>query len=110
MGRKQNGFVVGTEAAGDFAGRMEGQAFAIAPAGRHYKDIKISIAVRSECNAFTIVTPHRSELVRFTKGQRTGRAAGGRDRIDIALVFEKDGLAIGRNGRVPKPQRIFLTL
>src|SRR5882762_1994325 len=87
---------------------MKRQAFGVAAAGGHHKDIKISIAVRSECNAFTIMAPHRSELVRFAEGERNGRAAGRRDGINIALVLEKNDLSIRRNGWVTKPERISL--
>ena len=81
----------------------------LAAGGRHDEHVEIAVTIGGESDGFTVVAPDGREVIGIANGQGDGLSAQGRDLINIAFVTEEDGLAIGRNGRIPQPRRLILS-
>ncbi len=104
-GAEEHGAVVGRERARDFTRGVIRQPLRLAAVRRHDEHVEIAVPIGGERHRLPIVAPHRCELVRLAEGQRNRIAARRRHRPDVTLVLEEQGLAVGRNGWIPQPQR-----
>lgn len=104
-GAEEHGAIVRRERAGDFPRRVVRQTLRLTALRRHDEDVEIAVPVGRERHRLPVVTPYRRVFVRLTESQRMGIAAGRRHRPDVTLVFEEQGLAVGRNSWISQPQR-----
>ncbi len=89
-------------------GGVIGQAPGLPALGRHDEDVEVAEAVGGEGDRSSVVAPDRGVVVGLADRQGEGLAARGRDLIDVALVAEQDRPAVGRDGRIPQPERMVL--
>jgi hypothetical protein len=54
------------------------------------------------------MAPHGGKFICLADGKGPCIPTNGRDSVNIPLIIEEDGLSVGRNGRVTKPQRFVL--
>ena len=96
---------IGREGLRYFLPRVRRQLTCLAPTSRHQVDVGArGIAVGGEGYVLAIGRPYREALVGFGGGETTCLATGAGDGVDIALVSEGDGLAIGRNRWIAQPE------
>ena len=96
---------IGREGLRYFLPRVCRQLTCFAPTSRHQVDVRArGIAVRGESYVLAIGRPYGKALVGFGGGESTCFATGAGDGVDIALVSEGDGLAIGGNRWIAQPE------
>ena len=107
-GAEDDGRVVAGEGVGVLGGGVERQPPRLAALGGHDEDVEVAVAVARERDLPAVVAPDGHEVVGLVRGQRDGRAAGGRHPVEVALVGEDDGLAVRRDRRIAQPAGVGL--
>ena len=72
-----------------------------------YKDVKTSFAVRLEGNFLAVRAPYRMRIEGCMGCELSCFTAVDRNTVEVAFISEGDGSAIGRDGWVAHPERMF---
>ena len=72
-----------------------------------YKDVETSFAVRLEGNFLAVRAPYRMRIEGCMGCELSCFTAVDRNTVEVAFISEGDGSAIGRDGWVAHPERMF---
>ncbi len=92
------------EARRQVVGGVHRQPRGSAAGGVHHEDIVVAVSIRGEGDLRRVGRPHGHGVVCRMNRQRCGLATLRGHPVDVTVIAEDDGLAIGREGRVAHPE------